>query len=329
MTHPYLGLVQFCVVPRMQKKNHDTVYKLLQKNPPPAQSLILLPELFSTGFLVKKEDLGQVSPGALFAEDFDFLSKIAKEGQWYLSGSTLGLGEGGKFLNLSLTFAPTGELICTYQKIHAFTFAGENLYYQPGKNWKVYPWHYLSTLAPQAHTDSTEGNSTLGRDHQTDLTSPLATSAPLLPTDSSQAHHQYSTPKPAPLSHLLVQPTLCYDLRFPELFRAGLDLGAHIMTIQAHWPNSRQSHWDTLLPARAIENQAIVAGVNVTGQIGTHTYNGGSSIYTSSGDCILHMGKEEACAFTALPHHALIEWRAKFPALKDRHPLNFYTSNTP
>ncbi|MHA2425323.1 MAG: nitrilase-related carbon-nitrogen hydrolase, partial [Candidatus Thorarchaeota archaeon] len=58
---------------------------------------------------------------------------------------------------------------------------------------------------------------------------------------------------------------ICYDLRFPELFR-GLALnGAEIVLIPAAWPDPRSQHWDTLVRARAIENQLYVAATNRMG----------------------------------------------------------------
>ncbi|AKI96722.1 nitrilase-related carbon-nitrogen hydrolase [Kosmotoga pacifica] len=56
---------------------------------------------------------------------------------------------------------------------------------------------------------------------------------------------------------------ICYDLRFPELFREVK--GAELFVVIASWPQSRRIHWDTLLRARAIENQAFIIGVNRTG----------------------------------------------------------------
>lgn len=55
---------------------------------------------------------------------------------------------------------------------------------------------------------------------------------------------------------------ICYDLRFPELFRDAVKLGANLITVQAAWPKVRKAHWETLLRARAIENQVYIAAVN-------------------------------------------------------------------
>ena len=57
---------------------------------------------------------------------------------------------------------------------------------------------------------------------------------------------------------------ICYDLRFPELFRETL--GTQIYIVIANWPESRKDHWNTLLKSRAIENQAFVFGINRSGE---------------------------------------------------------------
>ena len=75
-----------------------------------------------------------------------------------------------------------------------------------------------------------------------------------------------------------VSPFICYDLRFPELFRAAAPWSDLIVVI-ANWPAARRPHWDALLPARAIENLAYVVGVNRTGFANGLQYDGGSAAY--------------------------------------------------
>ena len=73
---------------------------------------------------------------------------------------------------------------------------------------------------------------------------------------------------------------ICYDLRFPELFRA-VAREVRLMLVLANWPASRQEHWTALLKARAIENQCFVLGVNRTGRDGNGIeYIGGSAVWT-------------------------------------------------
>lgn len=117
-----------------------------------------------------------------------------------------------------------------------------------------------------------------------------------------------------------MQMTVCYDLRFPELYRAGVDAGAELFTVQANWPMNRQVHWDVLLRARAIENQAFVAGVNCVGQIGQAKCIGGSLIVSPRGDVLVQAGEDEGIFSALLDGDLLRSWRRAFPALRDRRP---------
>jgi len=75
-----------------------------------------------------------------------------------------------------------------------------------------------------------------------------------------------------------VSPFICYDLRFPELFRA-IAADTDLIVVIASWPAARQAHWDALLRARAIENQCYVIGVNRIGVGDSIAYAGGSAAY--------------------------------------------------
>ncbi len=75
-----------------------------------------------------------------------------------------------------------------------------------------------------------------------------------------------------------VAPFICFDLRFPELFRPVAPEVDAIVLI-ANWPTSRRAHWDVLTRARAIENQCYVIAVNRTGDGGGLAYDGGSAAY--------------------------------------------------
>lgn len=75
-----------------------------------------------------------------------------------------------------------------------------------------------------------------------------------------------------------VSPFICYDLRFPELFRA-IAADTDLIVVIASWPAARRAHWDALLRARAIENQCYVIGVNRIGTGDSLVYDGGSAAY--------------------------------------------------
>jgi len=115
-----------------------------------------------------------------------------------------------------------------------------------------------------------------------------------------------------------VAPFVCYDLRFPEAFRAAIDQGATLLTVIANWPAARHEHWRTLLRARAIENQCYVAAVNRIGSDPHATYSGGSTIIDPRGDILAEAGDGECVIDAEIDADYVTTCRAKFPALRDR-----------
>jgi predicted amidohydrolase len=116
-------------------------------------------------------------------------------------------------------------------------------------------------------------------------------------------------------------PFVCYDLRFPELFRAAVRRGAQLFLVIANWPVARIEHWVTLLQARAIENQAYVAGVNRCGKDPKLAYTGRSLIINPHGEILADAGGTEGIISAEVDVEALLKWRAAFPALQDMRPL--------
>ncbi len=109
---------------------------------------------------------------------------------------------------------------------------------------------------------------------------------------------------------------VCYDLRFPVWSRNRKDYDMIIYV--ANWPTSRMSVWNTLLRARAIENQCFVAGVNRVGTDPVCDYSGGSMIIDAYGKVIADCGTEKpCCASVALDMERLQAFRKKFPVLED------------
>ncbi len=111
---------------------------------------------------------------------------------------------------------------------------------------------------------------------------------------------------------------ICYDLRFPELFRDYALSGARLMIIPAEWPYPRLMHWQTLLRARAIENQCFVVACNRVGQDanGTHFF-GHSVILDPWGEAIVE-GDTEADLLTATIDLNQVDLiRAKIPIFED------------
>lgn len=121
----------------------------------------------------------------------------------------------------------------------------------------------------------------------------------------------------------IVAPFICYDLRFPEVWRLAALAGAEVFMIGANWPAKRQSHWRALCISRAIENQAYVVACNRVGRDPSLAYTGGSLIISPMGE-VLAEAAEEAVLLTAeLDLDSLRAWRERFPALRDlrRHFL--------
>jgi omega-amidase len=116
----------------------------------------------------------------------------------------------------------------------------------------------------------------------------------------------------------LVAPFICYDLRFPEAFRAAVDLGAELYVVIANWPRLRELHWLALLQARAIENQAFLVGVNRCGADPHVDYSGRSVIIAPGGAVIADAGESEGWIGAELDWETVREYRKRFPALSER-----------
>lgn len=112
---------------------------------------------------------------------------------------------------------------------------------------------------------------------------------------------------------------ICYDLRFPELFRRYALAGARLILLPAEWPHPRLAHWRTLLRARAIENQCFVVACNRVGEDPNGTrFFGHSVILDPWGEAVIE-GDEEARLLTATIDLDEVEAiRAKIPVFEDR-----------
>jgi len=112
-------------------------------------------------------------------------------------------------------------------------------------------------------------------------------------------------------------PSICYDLRFPELFRVQTLMGAQVLCLGANWPAARQGHWRALAIARAIENQAYMLSVNRCGDDPHLSYAGGSIAVDPRGQVVGELGEGEGVLSVALDAGRVERWRASFPALDD------------
>lgn len=116
-----------------------------------------------------------------------------------------------------------------------------------------------------------------------------------------------------------VTPVICYDLRFPELFRAAAP-GTDLFLVPANWPDKRSHAWRTLLKARAMENQAYVLGVNRVGVAQGHDHRGDSALVGPMGDVLASCAWEPAVVTGEVRIEAVARCREHFSFLADRRP---------
>ncbi|MGN0593187.1 MAG: nitrilase-related carbon-nitrogen hydrolase [Ruminococcus sp.] len=121
------------------------------------------------------------------------------------------------------------------------------------------------------------------------------------------------------LDSLSFQCAICYDLRFPELFRIH---AKHICAafVPANWPAKRSEHWRALLTARAIENQMYIIGINCVGVQDGQFYDGNSMVIAPDGTVICDCKSQEGVFYAELHPHKVRTLRKSFPALHDMRP---------
>ncbi len=138
------------------------------------------------------------------------------------------------------------------------------------------------------------------------------------PAGEAQAFTAGSAIVTFPWNGFTVAPAICYDLRFPELFRAATAAGADLFCVIANWPDRRQQHKTILLRARAIENQAFVLGLNRSGSDPHFNYAGASAIIDPHGEVLAEAGAAPTLLRATISAETAAAWRAQFPALRDR-----------
>lgn len=119
------------------------------------------------------------------------------------------------------------------------------------------------------------------------------------------------------LNGFKILPQVCYDLRFPVFQRSGNDYD--VMVNIANWPAVRRKVWDTLLMARAMENQCYVLAVNRVGDDGNGVaHNGGTGVYDFKGDTqALAVDNQSEVIITTISKEPLEQFKQSFPAYLD------------
>jgi predicted amidohydrolase len=114
--------------------------------------------------------------------------------------------------------------------------------------------------------------------------------------------------------------TICYDLRFAELYNA-LAPSCEAIIVIANWPSARIAHWRALLMARAIDCQCYVVGVNRTGEDGNGiAYTASSCVVDPRGTVLAPDEADGDVAVFTLDPAAVAAYRREFPTLQDRRP---------
>lgn len=117
---------------------------------------------------------------------------------------------------------------------------------------------------------------------------------------------------------------ICYDLRFPELFRSYALDGAGLILLPAEWPAVRIEHWRVLLRARAIENQSFIAAVNRVGASKGEQFGGHSLIIDPWGRVVAEAGAGPELLTAELDLAEVDRVRSQIPVLSDRQPQSYH-----
>lgn len=235
---------------------------------PALTDLVILPEMFTTGFSMNTHSLAEPSDGHTVRT----LQQLALRYKTALAGSFMAChpiaGTSPLFYNRGFFITPEGKNYF-YDKHHLFRMGQESLHFTPGNNRPII--HYQGW-------------------------------------------------------NILLQ--VCYDLRFPVWSR-NQNNEYDLLIYVANWPTARRRAWDTLLAARAIENQCYVCGVNRTGTDGYQlSYNGGSALYSPKGEKLASVADEhEGMTSRHLQLDELQHFRQKFPAWKDADHFQLLVEN--
>jgi omega-amidase len=251
-----ISLAQLNIQPGQVKSNLDQALAMLNAAHTNDSQLLLLPELWSSGY-----DLENAAKHALATpEILDELARQAATLQIHIGGSLLESRPEGLY-NTFTWIAPNGAR-AVYRKIHLFRLMSEDQWLHGGD-------HLEQAQAPWGPTG-------------------LA---------------------------------ICYDLRFPELFRRYALDGISAFALSAEWPAKRAMHWQTLLRARAIENQAYLFATNCVGLSGAETFGGHSVILTPWGEALAEGNPTDPELVSAEIETDLVDQARKFmPVFQDRRP---------
>lgn len=247
-----LGLVQYSPAWENPEENIIKIDAMFQKNKTKFD-LVIFPELSLTGFTMDSQK---------FSEDIDGIStkyfiNLAQQLRTNIFAGVIEKSNDGIFNSL-VHVDPNGLIAARYRKIHPFSFANEDKFYNAANEIVI-----------------------------------------------------------TKIDNVKIGLSICYDLRFPELYRLYAKEGVEIIINIANWPITRIDHWRTLLKARAIENQCFMIGVNRVGNDPFYSYNGYSSVYDPMGVELESLIDEEEIIECEIDVNKVTEVRNKLPFLKN------------
>jgi omega-amidase len=119
------------------------------------------------------------------------------------------------------------------------------------------------------------------------------------------------------LGEFMAATPICYDLRFPEIFRHATRRGANLFIVPANWPVQRRHHWRSLAIARAIENLSWVVAINRVGEGGGLAFPGTSMVISPVGDVVFEADDREQAFVAEVDLETLKAARERFRFLDD------------
>ncbi len=247
-----LGLVQYSPVWEDKEANKQKIITLLKEEMNDFD-LLIFPEMTLTGFTMKSKKFAEKPKG----ESFKFFRSIAKDYKVHVMAGIIESPK-KKIYNTLIHISPKGKLVSSYRKIHPFSYAKEDKFYNKGSKQVI-----------------------------------------------------------TKIGEWKIGLSICYDLRFPELYRYYAKKRVHLIINIANWPDTRIEHWHTLLKARAIENQCYVAGVNRVGDAPKLHYNGMSGVFDPLGRTVDIVENEERIIFAEIHKAEVEDVRKTLPFLED------------
>ena len=180
---------------------------------------------------------------------------------------------------------------------------------------------YLVAGAPIRDPDGRAQNRALVFSPAGELVASYAKMHPFSPAKEATSYIAGDGPASFRWGEWTVSPFICYDVRFPEIFRAAVaQWRPELFVVIANFPDKRINHWTRLLQARAIENQAYVIGVNRIGIDPLQKYNGHSLIIDPQGDIVADGGATEGIIRANLDPQTLRDYRKGLQFLADMKP---------